>query len=81
MIMNSFSNIYNTSGIIRQVSYVATPYQNGTVERKNQHILGITKAFLFQEHIPKIFCAHDDCYDLHIMIRLFTYFLTKKIII
>lgn len=23
------------------------------LERKNQHILGITKAFLFQEHIPK----------------------------
>lgn len=34
------------------------PQQNGIVEKKHQHILGIIRAILFQAHLPQIFWAY-----------------------
>lgn len=45
---------YKQFGIIHQTYYVGTRQQNEIVERKHQHILGITQAILFQSKLPHI---------------------------
>lgn len=51
------------------------PQQNGIVEKKHQHILGIIKAILFQAHLPQIFWAYVVGHVVHIINRLPTIFL------
>jgi hypothetical protein len=69
---------YLENGIIHQTSCVSTPQQNGIVERKHQHILGIARALLFQANLPHIFWAHAVGHAIHIINRLHTPFLNQK---
>ncbi|CAH9070987.1 unnamed protein product [Cuscuta europaea] len=52
-----FSKKLNTffaeKGIIHQSSCVNTPAQNGIAERKNRHLLEVTRAIMFSAKIPK----------------------------
>lgn len=51
--------LLSSLGIIHQSSCPYTPQQNGVVERKNRHILEITRSLRFQAFLPlKIW---DDC--------------------
>lgn len=61
---------FQKSGIIHETSCVGIPQQNGIVERKHQHILGITRAILYQAHLPDIVWAHAINHVIHIINRL-----------
>ena len=43
------------NGILHQFSCVDTPSQNGVAKRKNQRLLEITRALLFQMKVTKQF--------------------------
>ena len=52
-----FQSFMFQNDILHKTSYVYTPSQNGVAERKNIHLLEITRALLFQMHVPKHFWA------------------------
>jgi transposase InsO family protein len=52
---HSFASYLSNKGIIHQTSCAHTPQQNGVAERKNRHLLDVTRCLLSQMHVPKQF--------------------------
>jgi transposase InsO family protein len=51
----NFANLFKEKGILHQTTCVYTPQQNGVSERKNRHLLEVTRVLLFQNNVPKDF--------------------------
>jgi transposase InsO family protein len=49
----AMQNFLRDSGIVHQTTCVSTPEQNGVAERKNRHILEVTRCLLFAMNVPK----------------------------
>ena len=54
-INQNFLNFTKQRGILHQTSCVYTPQQNGISERKNRHLLEMTRTLLFQNNVPNNF--------------------------
>ena len=52
-----FSTYLKSNGIIHESSCAYTPQQNGVAERKNRHILDITRTLMIHSHVPHRFWA------------------------
>jgi len=52
-VIQNLSNFLKDNGVVRELTCVDTPQQNGVVERKNRHLLEVARALLFQMFIPK----------------------------
>ncbi|RVW33419.1 Retrovirus-related Pol polyprotein from transposon TNT 1-94 [Vitis vinifera] len=54
---SQFGNFCEDEGVERQLTVAYTPQQNGVVERKNQTVMEMAKAMLYEKGLPKIFWA------------------------
>jgi len=63
-------SFFEEKGIIHQTSYVETPQQNGVIERKHQHLLGMARALLFHSSIPKSFWTYAVSHAAFLINRL-----------
>jgi GAG-pre-integrase domain/Integrase core domain len=52
-INKSMQDFLRSEGIIHQTMCVNTPEQNGVAERKNRHILEVTRCLLFSMNVPR----------------------------
>lgn len=50
--------LFQSQGILHQISCPYTPLQNGVVERRHRHILETARAIRFQGHLPTIYWGH-----------------------
>jgi transposase InsO family protein len=64
---NEFSEYLKKHGIQRKYSYSYSPQQNGIVERKNNHIVKITRAMLNEKNSPNYFWAKAIANVVYIM--------------
>jgi Integrase core domain len=49
----NFIEFFKQKGILHQTTCINTPEQNGVSERKNRHLLEVTRSLLFQTNVPK----------------------------
>jgi hypothetical protein len=62
--------ILQNNGIVHETSCVGTPQQNGIAERKNRHILEITRSLLIETNVPKFFWDNAIAFAVYLMNRV-----------
>ncbi|XP_010436367.1 PREDICTED: uncharacterized protein LOC104720097 [Camelina sativa] len=58
---------FDSQGIIHQTSCVATPQQNGRVERKHRHILNVVRSLLLEAKLPARFWGESILAATHLI--------------
>jgi transposase InsO family protein len=74
----NFSNFFKQKGILHQTTCVYTPEQNGVSERKNRHLLEMTRVLLFQNNVPKRFWSDAVLTSTYLINRLSSAMLEYK---
>ncbi len=74
-----FSDFLKQKGILHQTTCINTPEQNGVSERKNRHILEVTRSLLFQSNVPKRFWSDAMLTAVYLINRLPSTILNYKI--
>ncbi|CAL0331539.1 unnamed protein product [Lupinus luteus] len=69
---------YLERGIEHQTTCVETPQQNGIVERKHQHILGVARSLVLQSNMPICFWNFAVAYAVHLINRQPSLYLNNK---
>nr|GFB48772.1 putative ribonuclease H-like domain-containing protein [Tanacetum cinerariifolium] len=69
---------FQTKGIIHQTTCPHTPEQNGVAERKNRILLEMTRAFIIESHVPKMFWPEALATSTYLLNRLPTKILKLK---
>lgn len=64
------SQFLKNKGILHETSCPQTPQQNGVTERKNKHLLEVTRALLIGAYAPKTYWADAVTYTVHLMNRM-----------
>ena len=54
-VQNAMTDFCSSVGMIHRTSCPHTPQQNGVAERKNRHLLDVTRTIMFQSNVPKHF--------------------------
>ena len=67
---HNFQTFLHSKGIIHQTSCVGTPQQNGIAERKNRHLLEVTRALLFSANLPKDYWSYAVLTGCYLINRL-----------
>jgi transposase InsO family protein len=66
----NFTSFLNQKDTIHQTTCIYTPQQNGVSERKNRHLLEMTRNLLFQNNVPKIFWSEGVLTATYLINRL-----------
>ena len=69
---------FQQEGVIHESSCVNTPQQNGIAERKNRHLLDMTREILFHKHVPKAYWGEAVLTSAYLINRLPTNVLQFK---
>jgi transposase InsO family protein len=77
-INKNFHDFFKEHGIIHQTSRVYTPEQNEISERKNHHIIEMTRCLLLQSNVPKRFWSDAVLTSTYLINRLPTPLLQNK---
>ncbi|KAH9771155.1 protein kinase domain-containing protein [Citrus sinensis] len=64
---NDFQNFLQNEGIISQKTCPDTPQQNGIAERKNRHLLDVTRALLLDASVPSHFWVEALSTTVHLI--------------
>lgn len=59
-----------TKGVIHQKSCVEIPQQNGTIERKHQHLLNVARSLMIQSQLPIQYWSYSILHFVHLINRL-----------
>ena len=61
---------FKEKGIVQHSSCIDSPQQNGVAERKNRHILEVTRALLFTNNVPKYLWGEAVLTAVYLMNRM-----------
>mgnify|MGYP002776859521 CR=1 FL=1 len=74
----TLAQFFQHEGIIHESSCINTPQQNGLAERKNRHLLDMTRAILFHKHVPRAYWEQAVLTSTYLINQLPTHVLELK---
>ena len=67
---SALSSYFTQHGIIHQTSCVDTPQQNGVAERKNRHLLEVTRSLMLATNVPNHFWGEAVLFATYLINRM-----------